>query len=202
MRKRKASTAGLAGPSSSLPSPQRQRVAEVPPTGNDAPETEPAETDRVNPSPSHADDVTIAVAGTVSGQLTSSTEMAPPPAVGAAAIATPTLPAPVTCTPASPATSTVVKKPLKLVLRKPTMIRSQVDPTAVSPGGENDDTLQEMHLPKDDLSRPRQMIKAIDTFALDMNQKTAVKLEESTKRINELMQERAGFEQTIIELQG
>jgi uncharacterized coiled-coil protein SlyX len=35
-----------------------------------------------------------------------------------------------------------------------------------------------------------------------MNQKTAVKLEESTKRIDELMQERAGFEQTITELQG
>jgi hypothetical protein len=30
----------------------------------------------------------------------------------------------------------------------------------------------------------------------------AVKLEESTKRIDELMQERAGFEQTITELQG
>jgi hypothetical protein len=38
--------------------------------------------------------------------------------------------------------------------------------------------------------------------AQDMNQKTAVKLEESTKRIDELMQERAGFEQTITELQG
>jgi hypothetical protein len=35
-----------------------------------------------------------------------------------------------------------------------------------TPGGENDDTLQEMHLPRDDLSRLRQMIKAIDTFAL------------------------------------
>jgi hypothetical protein len=35
-----------------------------------------------------------------------------------------------------------------------------------------------------------------------MNQKTAVKLEEATKHINELMQERAGFEQTINELQG
>jgi hypothetical protein len=35
-----------------------------------------------------------------------------------------------------------------------------------------------------------------------MSQKTAVKLEESTKRIDELMQERAGFEQTITELQG
>jgi hypothetical protein len=34
-----------------------------------------------------------------------------------------------------------------------------------------------------------------------MNQKTAVKLEESTKRIDELMQERASFEQTIVELQ-
>jgi hypothetical protein len=33
-------------------------------------------------------------------------------------------------------------------------------------GGENDDTLQEMHLPRNDLSRLRQMIKAIDTFAL------------------------------------
>jgi hypothetical protein len=30
----------------------------------------------------------------------------------------------------------------------------------------------------------------------------AVKLEESAKRINELMQERAGFERTITELQG
>jgi hypothetical protein len=30
----------------------------------------------------------------------------------------------------------------------------------------------------------------------------AVKLEESTRRINELMQERVGFEQTITELQG
>jgi chromosome segregation ATPase len=36
----------------------------------------------------------------------------------------------------------------------------------------------------------------------DMSQKTAVKLEESTKCIDELMQERAGFEQTITELQG
>jgi hypothetical protein len=35
-----------------------------------------------------------------------------------------------------------------------------------TPGGENDDTLQEMHLPRDDLSRMRQMIKAIDKFAL------------------------------------
>jgi hypothetical protein len=35
-----------------------------------------------------------------------------------------------------------------------------------------------------------------------MNQKTLVKLEESTKRIDELTQERAGFEQTITELQG
>jgi hypothetical protein len=35
-----------------------------------------------------------------------------------------------------------------------------------------------------------------------MNQKTSMKLEESTRRIDELMQERAGFEQTIIELQG
>jgi hypothetical protein len=30
----------------------------------------------------------------------------------------------------------------------------------------------------------------------------AVKLEESAKRINELMQKRAGFERTITELQG
>jgi hypothetical protein len=30
----------------------------------------------------------------------------------------------------------------------------------------------------------------------------AVKLEESTKKIDELMQERAGFERTITELQG
>jgi hypothetical protein len=35
-----------------------------------------------------------------------------------------------------------------------------------TPGGENADTLQEVHLPGDDLSRLRQMIKAIDTFAL------------------------------------
>jgi hypothetical protein len=35
-----------------------------------------------------------------------------------------------------------------------------------------------------------------------MNQKTSTKLEESTRRIDELMQERAGFEQNIIELQG
>jgi hypothetical protein len=35
-----------------------------------------------------------------------------------------------------------------------------------------------------------------------MNQKTSMKLEESTRRIDELMQERAGFERTIIELQG
>jgi NAD-dependent SIR2 family protein deacetylase len=35
-----------------------------------------------------------------------------------------------------------------------------------------------------------------------MNQKTSTKLEESTRRIDELLQERAGFEQNIIELQG
>jgi NAD-dependent SIR2 family protein deacetylase len=35
-----------------------------------------------------------------------------------------------------------------------------------------------------------------------MNQKTATKLEESTKRIDELLQERASFERNIIELQG
>jgi hypothetical protein len=35
-----------------------------------------------------------------------------------------------------------------------------------TPGGENADTLQEMHLPGDDLSRLRHMIKAIDTFTL------------------------------------
>jgi hypothetical protein len=35
-----------------------------------------------------------------------------------------------------------------------------------------------------------------------MNQKSSTKLEESTRRIDELMQERAGFEQNIIELQG
>jgi hypothetical protein len=34
-----------------------------------------------------------------------------------------------------------------------------------------------------------------------MNQKSSTKLEESTRRIDELMQERAGFEQNIIELQ-
>jgi hypothetical protein len=33
--------------------------------------------------------------------------------------------------------------------------------------------------------------------AQKIHQKTAVKLEESTKHIDELMQERAGFEQTI-----
>jgi hypothetical protein len=40
---------------------------------------------------------------------------------------------------------------------------------------------------------------------LDMSQKAdeqAMKLEESTKRIDELMQERASFERTITELQG
>jgi hypothetical protein len=35
-----------------------------------------------------------------------------------------------------------------------------------TPGGENTDVLQEMHLPGDNLSRLRQMIKAIDSFAL------------------------------------
>jgi hypothetical protein len=35
-----------------------------------------------------------------------------------------------------------------------------------TPGGEIDDALQVMHLPRDDLSRVRQMIKAIDKFAL------------------------------------
>jgi hypothetical protein len=36
-----------------------------------------------------------------------------------------------------------------------------------TPGGENDDTLQMMHLPRDDLSRMRQIINiAIDKFAL------------------------------------
>jgi hypothetical protein len=35
-----------------------------------------------------------------------------------------------------------------------------------------------------------------------MNQKSSTKLEESARRIDELMQERAGFEQNIIELQG
>jgi hypothetical protein len=36
-----------------------------------------------------------------------------------------------------------------------------------TPGGENDDTLQMMHRPRDDLSRMRQMINiAIDKFAL------------------------------------
>jgi hypothetical protein len=35
-----------------------------------------------------------------------------------------------------------------------------------TPGGEIDDALQVMHLPRDDLSRMRQMIKAIDKFAL------------------------------------
>jgi hypothetical protein len=35
-----------------------------------------------------------------------------------------------------------------------------------TPGGEIDDTLQVMHLPMDDLNRVRQMIKAIDKFAL------------------------------------
>jgi hypothetical protein len=35
-----------------------------------------------------------------------------------------------------------------------------------TPGGEINDALQVMHLPGDDLSRVRQMIKAIDKFAL------------------------------------
>jgi hypothetical protein len=35
-----------------------------------------------------------------------------------------------------------------------------------TPGGEIDDALQVMRLPRDDLSRVRQMIKAIDKFAL------------------------------------
>jgi NAD-dependent SIR2 family protein deacetylase len=35
-----------------------------------------------------------------------------------------------------------------------------------------------------------------------MNQKTSTKLEESTRRIDGLLQERAGFEQNIVELQG
>jgi hypothetical protein len=35
-----------------------------------------------------------------------------------------------------------------------------------TPGGEIDDALQVMHLPRDDLSRVRQMIKAIEKFAL------------------------------------
>jgi hypothetical protein len=96
----------------------------MPPTENDAPEARPTQAEKADPSPFLEDDVTIAVAGTVSGQLAPSTEAAPPPAVGAAVIATPALPTPSTCTPAPPATSTVVKKPLKLVLRKPTMIRS------------------------------------------------------------------------------
>jgi hypothetical protein len=36
----------------------------------------------------------------------------------------------------------------------------------LTPGGEINDALQVMHLPGDDLSRVRQMIKAIDKFAL------------------------------------
>jgi hypothetical protein len=35
-----------------------------------------------------------------------------------------------------------------------------------TPGGEIDDALQVMRLPRDDLSRVRKMIKAIDKFAL------------------------------------
>jgi hypothetical protein len=35
-----------------------------------------------------------------------------------------------------------------------------------TPGGEIDNALQVMHLPRDDLSRVRKMIKAIDKFAL------------------------------------
>jgi hypothetical protein len=35
-----------------------------------------------------------------------------------------------------------------------------------------------------------------------MNQKSSTKLEESTRRIDELVQERASFEQNIIELEG
>jgi hypothetical protein len=39
-------------------------------------------------------------------------------------------------------------------------------PMLPTPGGEIDDALQVMRLPRDDLSRVRQMIKAIDKFAL------------------------------------
>jgi hypothetical protein len=35
-----------------------------------------------------------------------------------------------------------------------------------TPGGEIGNALQVMHFPRDDLSRVRQMIKAIDKFAL------------------------------------
>jgi hypothetical protein len=75
-------------PSSSLPSPQRQRVVETPPTGNDVPKARSTEADGADPSPSPANDVTIAVAGAVSGQLAPSAEAAPPPAVGSVAITT------------------------------------------------------------------------------------------------------------------
>jgi hypothetical protein len=98
----------------------------MPPTRKDAPEARPIEVDKAVPSPSVADDVTIAVAGTVSGQLTPSTETAPPPAIGAAAIAAPEMPDPSSCTPTPPTTNIVIKKPLKLVWRKPTMVRSQM----------------------------------------------------------------------------
>ncbi|XP_025813059.1 mucin-7-like [Panicum hallii] len=272
--------------------PQRRKVVEIPSTEDDAPAVVSARAAEADPSSSPANDITITVAGAASGQLAPSTEAAPPPAVSSVAIATPALPAPSTCIPAPPAASAVVKRPLKLELRKPTIIRSQVSAAAVTldepelelappapeplpeqvnapepaegadvalpdspppelqraelettgdeqvetavtvpaevaettqpsvlegagtpgeatvlptPGGEIDDTLQVMRLPRDDLSRVRQMIKAIDKFALDMSQKAderAVKLEESAKHIDELMQERAGFEQTITELQG
>jgi hypothetical protein len=98
----------------------------MPPNRKEAPEARPIEVDKADPSPSVADDVSIAVAGTMSGQLMPSTETAPPPAIGVTDIAVPKLPAPSPCTPTPPATSTVIKKPLKLVWRKPTMIRSQM----------------------------------------------------------------------------
>jgi hypothetical protein len=68
-------------PSSSLPSPQRQRVVKTPPTRNDTPKARSTRADGADPSPSPANDVTITVAGAVSGQLAPSTEAAPPPAV-------------------------------------------------------------------------------------------------------------------------
>jgi hypothetical protein len=130
-------------PSSSFPSPQRQRVVETPPTGNDAPEARSTEADGADPSPSPADDVTVTVAGAVSGQLVPSAEAAPPPAVGSVAIATtgatpgllapsaeaappPALPAPSTCTPSPPTANAVVRKPLRLVFRDPAITRSHV----------------------------------------------------------------------------
>jgi hypothetical protein len=113
-------------PLSSLPSPLRQKVVETPPTGNDAPEARSTEADGADPLPSPADDVTITMAGAVSGQLAPSTQATPLPAVGSMAIATPALLAPSTCTPSPPTAKAVVMKPLRLAFRDPAITRSHV----------------------------------------------------------------------------